>query len=520
MIMPIMVAATLAALPHTAAAPPQYCNPTVNPTEFCHNCPPWPGHDCPCPNCGLIRCLCPQQPHKQPEPQSDGVPACSAACWILVGVLGLLCFAPIAWAARRLMASSARAARAVAHGAMITAQIIFGAGTVLVGGRMKAHPIDPVVFALVREVMAAVALGTAAVASGERRLPARADLRRIGAVGTAVWATNLLFIYGEDWVSKANAASVGTLMQPCLPVVTTLMAIAIGYERASMAKLAGIAVAIAGSLLVVILGELSSDRGSASGSASSSSSSSSHDSSTRRLLTQGTLALLAQAFANASYILLQRPLLQPPRSYPVLSLTAWGFAVAAVCMGVFSAITPGWHPTHHHQAESDDGHGGWDLPNAAWLPIVYWVFAGSCVGYSCGSLANSVLPASVVSAYVCLQPLVGVVFSWLLNHERPAWRDTAGLLIIAGLLITSFSPKHARTEAARHSSITPKALPVASDKLSGPPGSPTARPRRRGSLSSVWKPGSSAPGSYSSSEIASPLLGDADGKVSQLNTVN
>ena len=74
----------------------------------------------------------------------------------------------------------------------------------------------------------------------------------------------------------------------------------------------------------------------------------------------------------------------------------------------------------------------------AWLPIVYWVFAGSCVGYSCCSLANSVLPASIVSAYTCLQPLVGVVFSWILNHEPLAWRDAGGILIICGLLLTSF----------------------------------------------------------------------------------
>lgn len=42
------------------------------------------------------------------------------------------------------------------------------------------------------------------------------------------------------------------------------------------------------------------------------------------------MALLAQAFANASYILLQRKLLQPPHSFPVLTLTACGFVVAAV----------------------------------------------------------------------------------------------------------------------------------------------------------------------------------------------
>ena len=61
--------------------------------------------------------------------------------------------------------------------------------------------------------------------------------------------------------------------------------------------------------------------------------------------------------------------------------------------------------------------------SAARRPIVYWVFAGSCIAYSCCSLANSILPASVVAAYTCLQPMVGVFFSWILNGEALAWRD-------------------------------------------------------------------------------------------------
>ena len=104
-------------------------------------------------------------------------------------------------------------------------------------------------------------------------------------------------------------------------------------------------------------------------------------------------------------------------------------------MSLFSIITPGWH------SSGEESSGGWDLPQEAWLPIVYWVFAGSCVGYSCCSMANSVLPASIVSAYTCLQPLVGVIFSFILLGEELAWRDLGGLLIIAGLLLTSFASK-------------------------------------------------------------------------------
>ena len=96
-----------------------------------------------------------------------------------------------------------------------------------------------------------------------------------------------------------------------------------------------------------------SPRGERNGSAASSASGSSGgpaggggggaDSKQQQLLLQGTLTLLCQAFCNAAYILLQRKLLQPPRCFPVLTLTALGFLVAAFCMSAFSAITPGWH---------------------------------------------------------------------------------------------------------------------------------------------------------------------------------
>lgn len=221
--------------------------------------------------------------------------------WVLVGVGGLLAFVPIAIGARRWLPPVV-----CAHAAMLLAQIIFGAGTVLVGGDMSAHPINPVVFALIREAMAAVALGTAA-AVFERTLPRAADLPRIFCIGLGVWGTNLLFIFGVKWVSQAGAAAVGTLMQPCLPVVTTMLAIILGFERATSGKLGGIAVAIAGSLVVVALGQLSF-HGDAGGSASAADDAA--EGNEKQLLLQGSLTLLCQAFCNACYILLQRKLLQ------------------------------------------------------------------------------------------------------------------------------------------------------------------------------------------------------------------
>lgn len=163
---------------------------------------------------------------------------CAATCRILQGLGGVILFAPVALTARKYLEPST-----VAHGSMVFAQCIFGAGTILIGGDMAAHPIDPVVFALVREAMAGLVLGIAAWGL-ERTVPGKDDLRRILQCGVAVWGTNLLFIFGARWVSMAGAAAVGTLMQPCLPIVATLLSILLGYEKSTLEKLGGSAISL------------------------------------------------------------------------------------------------------------------------------------------------------------------------------------------------------------------------------------------------------------------------------------
>ena len=56
--------------------------------------------------------------------------------------------------------------------------------------------------------------------------------------------------------------------------------------------------------------------------------------------------------------------------------------------------------------------------------------------YSLNTAANSVLPASVVATYVCLQPLFGVATSslWPGVDEPLQWKDLGGVGIALGLL--------------------------------------------------------------------------------------
>jgi drug/metabolite transporter (DMT)-like permease len=203
------------------------------------------------------------------------------------------------------------------HFAATCSQVIFGTGTVLVGSTLIQHPMNPVIFAFIRErclipscclvvhiysSLAALVLGTVA-AFIDRRAPALNDLPRIFAVGVSVWVTNLTFVFGVQWVSEvlpvqyvrvsdnlqAGSAAVATLMQPLIPVVTTLMAVAFRYEGASIFKFIGVFLASLGAALIVALGDLSLGTGG-----------------DQTLLLWGVLAFVAEACSNAATILLQK----------------------------------------------------------------------------------------------------------------------------------------------------------------------------------------------------------------------
>ena len=138
----------------------------------------------------------------------------------------------------------------------------------------------------------------------------------------------------------------------------------------------------------------------------------------------GVVSFIGQGLSQTVYCLLQR---KPLKIYSPLSLTAWAYAVASCFMGASAVISLSY--------ERDQDPELWKITGAAWIPILYWVFLGSVVGYTTMAYANGHLPASVVSSFVSLQPVVGFLLSFILLGETPALNDIGGIFIILGLLI-------------------------------------------------------------------------------------
>jgi drug/metabolite transporter (DMT)-like permease len=192
--------------------------------------------------------------------------------------------------------------------------------TILASLTFKNSPVSPVVFALLRDVLACACFIPSLIFSQRRLAPEDQQLApRVEHWGLFV-ALGLLGVFsqmlGALSISLTSALVYG-LFSPSVPVVTILVSFLVGIEVfrprevASWAKVAGILVCLGGAAAIVLLGSGGS-HGSGGG---------------------GTLGgyayLLAATVAKASYPVLQKHMLSR-FGYPSLMLATWACASLAV----------------------------------------------------------------------------------------------------------------------------------------------------------------------------------------------
>jgi drug/metabolite transporter (DMT)-like permease len=70
--------------------------------------------------------------------------------------------------------------------------------------------------------------------------------------------------------------------------------------------------------------------------------------------------------------------------------------------------------------------------NSAWYALLYLIFFGSLLAYSAYVIAFTKLPSTLASVYAYINPLVAVVFGWLLLQEKMNVHMIFGTLITLG----------------------------------------------------------------------------------------
>ena len=250
----------------------------------------------------------------------------------------------------------------------------------------------PLAFAWLRVFGSAIALNVLV----PRAQLARADrlsIIKFAMLGVVINQT--LFLAGLALTS----AHIAAILITTIPVFALAVAIVMRIERATINKVAGIALACTGALLVVG-GSARAEPGSWS--------------------VIGTLMIVTNCLSYATYLVVAKPLLQ--RVAPVVVIARM-FAAGTVLMLPISA----WSLLH-----MDWG----SITPRAWIGLVLVIAGPTVAAYVLNAWALRHAESSVVAAYTYLQPVLATILAAIfLGEHLRAISIVAAILIFAGVAL-------------------------------------------------------------------------------------
>ena len=204
------------------------------------------------------------------------------------------------------------------HLSLISAQVIFGVGAVI--GKLGVRNFNPILFVGIRDGIGGPLLITSAAALYCRgACVERRDLPRLFCAGFCLYCSQACFIVGEN----LSSAVIGSAWQPAQPIMTSAIAITLGWEKLTKTKAAGIFVAFVGAAIMVLLQPApvnTSGSGSDADDGSHSGGSLVSNPMTAAQLLTGNAMFFCNCMGTTMYVILSKPLVQ---KYECLVVTAW-----------------------------------------------------------------------------------------------------------------------------------------------------------------------------------------------------
>ena len=282
--------------------------------------------------------------------------------------------------------------RRAAYVTLLLGMVAFG-GT-WPAGKVAADHVPPAVVAVSRFATAALLLWLWALVSGRPvPRPRRADLPLVLVLGaTVVFAYNLFFLYG---VRHSSAADGSVLVPGLIPVATALLGWAVLDERPPRRAQLGLAVALAGLVLVASpTGGVGSDR------------------------VLGDVLFVGAALSWSVYTLAGR---RATARYGSVSANVYATSAGTVLLLPFTFLDGGWSPLVH-------------APAGALAGIAYLSVIGTVFGFVAFYEGVRLIGAARASSFALLVPIFGVLSSVLVLHEPlRVTLAIGGVIVVCGL---------------------------------------------------------------------------------------
>jgi drug/metabolite transporter (DMT)-like permease len=269
-------------------------------------------------------------------------------------------------------------------------------GAAIVATRFVVAELGPASLALLRYVVGFLCLVPPVLLAARSVRFARRDLVPMALLGIGQFGILIALLnWGLNFVPAARAA----LLFATFPLMTMLLAAALGRERLTAAKAGGVLLSIVG--VGLALGDAALGRGD------------------RPLAWLGEAAVLGSAFCGALCSVLYRPYL---RRYPALPVGAYAMLAAVGFLALPAAAEGLW--------------AAWPRVSAAGWGAVLFIGVSSGVGYWLWLWALAHATPTRVAVFLSLSPVTAALLgAWLLAEPLSAATAAGAAAVIGGLAL-------------------------------------------------------------------------------------
>ncbi len=288
-----------------------------------------------------------------------------------------------------------------AHIALFVAQVISSI-SFIVGKILTASYLPPLALVLVRILVATPLFWITGFLFAKEKVDKK-DLPKfllLAVFGVAINQT--LFIEGLSLTSPISAA----IMMITTPILVLIISVLLIKERITVVKTVGIVLGFAGAAVLMLNSGMN-----ASGRSDNPI---------------GDLMIFINAAAWGTYLVMVKPMM---KKYHTVTILKWIFT-----FGLILVFPIGFRDlTSVHWSS---------LGSTVWLYIAFMAVGTTFIAYILNVYALNSLSASVVSAYIYLQPLLTAAIAISTGHDSVNWMKVfAALLIFAGVYLASRNTK-------------------------------------------------------------------------------